>query len=172
MTKHLSLKAVVLLTALLSSCRVMAPVPPTPVHDQWVCKPDVISALRQAWIESGEGYTGVEAGFRIDANIDRPYRASYKIVPHEFTNEQGSLTTSIVPWTLAEFHVHPADSGAAPSTPENNYYGDENHGDTLVADENKIDIYTFNTRGLYVYRWETKQIILLRANSEWQKPCK
>lgn len=170
--KRLSLKVAVLLTAILSSCRVMAPVPPTPAHDQWVCKADVQAAMRNAWIESGEGYAGVEAGFRIDADIRKPYRVSYLIVPHEFTNEQGSLTTNIVPWTFAEFHVHPNDSGAQPSTPGNNYYGDESHGDTLVADENKIDIYTFNTRGLYVYRWETKQTIFLRANSDWLKPCK
>jgi hypothetical protein len=161
--------AVLLIAVLAVSCRVEAPVPmtpTTPIDDQWACRPDVIAAMTRAWIQSGNGYSGTEAGFRIDAE-----RMSYIVVDHEFTNEQDKLTTQIVPWTIAEFHVHPNWGGAAPSTPENNAEGSEKFGDTKVADEHFIDIYTFNNQGLYVYRFTTKQTTLLRIRLEWAKPC-
>ena len=152
---------------LLMSCRpVRAPIPPPPVADELACRPDVIKAMVNAWIETGNGTSGAEAGFRIDVG-----RQELIVVPHEHTNEQGHLTTVITILTTAEFHVHPLGTGGAPSTPENNILGDPNHGDTKVADDAKIDIYTFNEQGLFVYRWDTKQIIKLRDGFDWQNPC-
>jgi hypothetical protein len=153
---------------LVMSCRpVQAPLPPTPAPlDGLSCRPDVIAAMTQAWEETGNGETGTEAGFRMDVD-----RNSLTVVPHEHTNEQGSLTTVVTIFTTAEFHVHPLGSGGAPSTPENNVLGDSNHGDTKVADDTMIDVYTFNNEGLFVYRWDTKQTIKLRDGFDWQKPC-
>jgi len=122
--------------------------------------------MQEAWAETGNGESGAEAGFRIDAD-----KRGGVIVPHEFTNERGSLTTVLSPLTVAEFHVHPRGSGGAPSTPDNNIFGDPNLGDTKVADEHLIDIYTFNEQGLFVYRWKTKQIIKLRDGFDWSVTC-
>jgi hypothetical protein len=159
---------ILLVPLLLVSCHVQvkAPVPPTPVADELACRPDVIKAMVDAWIETGNGTSGAEAGFRIDVG-----RNDLIVVPHEHTNEQGHLTTVISILTTAEFHVHPLGTGGAPSTPENNILGDPNHGDTKVADDAKIDIYTFNDQGLFVYRWDTQQIIKLRDGYDWQHPC-
>jgi hypothetical protein len=153
---------------LLASCgmHVRAPVPPTPVSDELACRPDVVKAMQEAWQETGNGTSGAEAGFRMDAG-----RNGLTIVPHEHTNEQGHLTTVITVLTVAEFHVHPLGSGGAPSTPDNNFLGDSSHGDTKVADDAKIDIYTFNNQGLFVYRWGTKQTTKLRDGYEWLTPC-
>lgn len=146
--------------------RVQAPVLSTPISDELVCRPDVLKAMQDAWEATSNGTSGTEAGFRIDAGSH-----GLEIVPHERTNEQGSLTTIIIGSTEAEFHVHPKGTGGAPSTPENNILGDSDHGDTKVADDKKIDIYTFNEQGLFVYRWETKQIVKLRDGLDWQTPC-
>lgn len=153
---------------LLASChtRVHAPVPPTPVSDELACRPDVIQAMLGAWAETGNGTSGAEAGFRIDAD-----EHGDTVVPHEYTNEQGSLTAVLSPLTVAEFHVHPLGGGGAPSTPDNNVFGGPEHGDTKVADTAMIDIYTFNDQGLFVYRWSTKQIIKLRDGYDWQYLC-
>jgi hypothetical protein len=159
-------KIAVLFAALTVSCRVQAPVPVLMVNDLWACRPDVIAAMNRAWIKSGNGYSGTEAGFRIDVEKDR-----YVIVDHDFTNEQGKLTAQIEPWTIVEFHLHPNNGGPMPSTPDNNFEGSSNYGDTKVADEHFLDIYTFNNKGLYVYRWQTKQIMFLRPGLDWSDPC-
>jgi hypothetical protein len=148
--------------------RVHTPMPPAPPiqHDRWACRPNVVKAMDDAWSATGNGTSGTEAGFRIDVD-----KRTVTIVPHERTNEHDMLTTTLSMSTVAEFHVHPLGSSGEPSTPENNYLGDSDHGDTKVADDHQIDIYTFNNNGLFVYRWKTKQIIKLRDGYEWQQPC-
>jgi hypothetical protein len=160
--------ALILLAFLLVSCqmRVHAPVPTTSVPDGFACRDDVHQAMIRAWGETADGTSGTEAGFRIDRNVH-----GFVVVPHEHTNERGLLTIVLSLNTVAEFHVHPNDAGGAPSTPENNFSGDRNLGDTKVADAAHIDIYTFNRDGLFVYRWKTKQIIMLRNRYDWLQPC-
>jgi hypothetical protein len=168
---------VLFLSVFLFSCRVEAPISAT--TDLFACKPEVIQAMKDAWYRAGAGSTGAEAGLRVDMHVIQyrigrnkvGYKVEYIVVPHEYTNEQDQLTVEINIWTVAEFHVHPNNSGPAPSTPENNSLNSTEHGDTLVADQNMIDIYTFSTQGLYVYRWQTKKTFLLRERLDWTLPC-
>lgn len=163
------LKFLMMAMLFLSSCQVIkAPISSTVMSDQWVCRPDVIQAMNLAWQKSAMGISGTEAGFRIDISNNNN---GYVIVPHRFTNQYHVLSIEIEPWTVAEFHIHPNSDDAEPSTPGNNYLGNS-IGDTGLADKYMIDMYTYNRQGLYVYRWKTKEILLLRKDSNWLRPCK
>jgi hypothetical protein len=72
--------------------------------------------------------------------------------------------------TFAIFHVHPNSSGMNPSTPENNYKGN-NFGDTGIADKYNLTFYVMHKNGLTVYDPATKKSTTLRDNLEWVTPC-
>jgi hypothetical protein len=139
-------------------------------HGQTVvyCQPDVIKAMKHIWNESGNGMTGIEASFMLNGTPE-----NYRIEQEKMTGEHDEQAVVIYPGqTFALFHVHPNNSGQYPSTPSN-HYGTEGHDDTYLADKYHLDIYVVHQRGLSVYRWKTKETVLLRQGMDWgsEKGC-
>lgn len=131
------------------------------------CQPDVIGAMKKAWSQSGNGTSGVEAGFRLDGTPRK-----YKIVPNSITNQQNKQTLTIIQGlTFAIFHVHPNKSTRFPSTPDNNADNKKDGGDTYTADKVKLQVYVMHRDGMTMYDWQTKKVTELRKNLEWVKPC-
>jgi hypothetical protein len=136
----------------------------TPVY----CKPDVIKAMKFIWSESHNGTTGIEAAFMLNGTPE-----AYTIEQEPMTGEKGMQTVIEYPdQTFAIVHVHPNNSGQYPSTPSNNYMNN-GKGDTGLADQWHIDIYVIHRLGLSVYRWQTKETVLLRRGMDWinEKGC-
>jgi hypothetical protein len=133
--------------------------------------------MERAWMRTGNGTSGNEAGFVLNGTP-----SNYKIVDTKSGNTQGyqqmtiNLPGSADP-TFALFHVHPNNSGPYPSTPGNNMLGNK-EGDTGVADRVNIPYYVISSRGLTMYDPKmkndpkTKGMTMLRQNLEWTRPCK
>jgi RHS repeat-associated protein len=112
---------------------------PTPQQAPIHCQPDVIKAMKTAWSQSGNGSSGVEAGFNLNGTPN-----NYKVAANSYTNQQKkqsvTINTSGPNKTFAIFHVHPNGSGGNPSTPDNNSEGNK-LGDTGIADKYNLQIY-------------------------------
>lgn len=141
------------------------PRPPSyqrPLH----CQPDVVNAMKTAWTQSGNGTSGVEAGFRLDGTPK-----NYSIVRNAFSNQTMHQTMNVIRGsTFASFHVHPNRTTRNPSTPENNYLNN-GIGDTGIAGEYNIRFYVMHRAGLTMYDPATRQTTVLRENLDWTKPC-
>ena len=127
------------------------------------CQADTIKAMQHIWRQSQNGMSGIEASFMVNGTPE-----AYTIEQEKMTGERGMQTIIEYPGqTFAIFHVHPNSSGQYPSTPSNNY-ANNGHGDTGMADRWKIDIYVVHRNGLSVYRWKTKETMLLRHGMDWE----
>jgi hypothetical protein len=130
----------------------------TPIY----CRPDVIKAMNFIWTESRNGTTGVEATFILNG-----MPSAYSIEQESMTDEKMQQTVHVYPGqTFALFHVHPNGGGMYPSTPTNNYAGND-LGDTGFADKYGFDIYVVSYLGLTVYRPNGQVTVKLRDNMSW-----
>lgn len=131
------------------------------------CQPDVISAMKKIWAQSGNGTSSAESTFMLNGSPEK-----YKIVFAPYTNQPNSQTIKIQGNTWALFHVHPNSSTWEPSTPGNNA---ENNGlgDTGLADKEDLQMFVVSSRGLGYYDPNTKKLPTkpLRENLDWTQPC-
>jgi hypothetical protein len=117
--------------------------------------PEVIAAMRTAWIASAAGTSGIEATFALDRG-----RSDYKVVAAGPTNHFMSQEISITPGqTFAVFHVHPTRSRPDPSG-----------NDQAIADKYKLKIVTMHVLGLYEYDPVTRKTTQLRDGLGWLSP--
>jgi len=122
-------------------------------HEE-LCDPKVTAAIVRAWVQSRNGLSTYEAGFRLDATQD-----GYKIVAAKFTNQFRAQELSIIPGlTSALFHVHPTAVDPAPS-----------NRDRMIADQYSIRVFTIHAFGLFVYDPATKTTVKLRNGTSWMK---
>lgn len=129
----------------------------TPVY----CQEPVVKAMQKIWSQSGNGLTNYEAAFILSGTPE-----SY-VIGFEGRSDT-TMQQRIYLWatTFAVFHVHPNKSGQYPSTPKDNF-ASNGEGDTGMADRRHVDIYVVHRFGLSVYRWQTKETVLLRRNMDW-----
>jgi hypothetical protein len=114
----------------------------------------VISAMKQAWIQTQSCTNGTEAGFRLD-EAD----GNLIVISQPFTNQHMKEKMQILPGvTTAIFHVHPSDADPRPSI-----------GDMKVADRYGVRIYTMHRSGLYVYDPATGKTTRLQERLTWLK---
>ena len=117
--------------------------------------PQVIGAMKNAWAQTVNGSTGVEATFRLDGSP-----SEYKVVVLPFSNEFRKQKVLIIPGkTFAVFHVHPTVTNPAPSAQ-----------DRTIADKFKMKILTIHRRGMYEYDPVTKKTTRLRHGLDWLNP--
>src|ERR1019366_4387412 len=136
----------------------------TPVY----CQPDVVKAMGQIWMASGNGEVGIESTFILNGTPE-----VYTIEIEKATaNERMQQHIYTRPSTFAVLHVHPNISSEYPSTPKNSYTGGQ--GDTGMADKLGVDVYVVSSRGLTVYYPASKATKMLRQNFDWtsMKGCK
>lgn len=119
------------------------------------CQDDVINAMNDAWMRSGNGTSGKEAGFILVGS-----EQTYKIVPLAYTNEQGKITFTLPSGAFAVVHVHPNSSAPAPSD-----------NDINVANSHQLLMFTESIRGLWLYDPSDKAKLLMATGVLWQQPC-
>jgi hypothetical protein len=125
-------------------------VPTTTILDD----PQVIFAMSKAWTQSGNGTTGKEASFRIDASP-----SGIRVVSLPFTNEFKKHRVKLIRGvTFLIFHVHPGGDNPAPSKI-----------DKEIADRHQVRIVTMHVGGLYEYDPITGKTTKLRNKLDWIK---
>jgi hypothetical protein len=117
--------------------------------------PDVIRAMKAAWMQTAAGTTLFEASFRLDGNL-----SDYKVVDTPVSNEMMKQKVWVIPGkTFAVFHVHPTSKTPTPSLNDRN-----------VADKYGLKVYTMHRLGLYEYDPVTKKTTKLRDGLDWVAP--
>ena len=134
-----------------------------PLH----CQQNIINAMRQAWMRAGNGARNTEAGFITYRGRDG--QIGTVNLPNTNQDRRISLRLSdVLPQgatLIAIFHTHPNSSSATPST------GDP-PSNVATANRLRVPIYVISNRGLNVYDPATRQTTELRANLDWQRPCR
>ena len=131
------------------------------------CQQNIINAMRQAWMRAGNGARKTEAGFITYRGRD----GQIGTVNLPNTNQERRISfrlSDVLPQgatLIAIFHTHPNSSSAMPST------GDP-PSDVATANRLRVPIYVISNRGLNVYDPATRQTTELRANLDWQRPCR
>ena len=104
--------------------------------------------MEKIWNKSGAARmtrSGPEAAFSVQRAPGTPNGFSLTFAP--FTNELNRMRLTIPGGTFALFHVHP-NGNWEPSTPANNYDGNDRGGDVSTANRANIDIYVVSSGGL------------------------
>jgi hypothetical protein len=108
-------------------------------------RPEIIEAMRNAWLSASLGNSRNEAGFYYDGTIN----------PVALTNQNGQLSFIIPAGTTAVFHTHP--QGHDPMSRQ----------DIDVANQNNVDMYVISRSGLYHYRPGMKGPEMLQAGTDY-----
>ena len=108
-------------------------------------RPEIIEAMRNAWLRASLGNSRNEAGFCYNGMIN----------PVVHTNQNGKLSFNIPPGTTAVFHTHP--QGHDPMSQQ----------DIDVANQNHVDMYVISVSGLYHYRPGMKEPEMLLAGTDY-----
>jgi hypothetical protein len=118
-----------------------------PAPTDWVNETKVRTAMADAWkrAKNGLGEGREEAGFAINGSP-----SAYAVVPHQQTNQDMKMTTTLQPNVAAEIHVHPTKSQPDPSD-----------NDRKIADKHKIPVYTIHQSGVFKYDPATKKTVRL-----------
>jgi uncharacterized protein RhaS with RHS repeats len=108
----------------------------------WHNKADVSKALCDAWMRSGNGTIGTEAGFRLDGGFlgSNGDPNNYTIQDAATTNQNNEIDLVAVNDTFALFHTHPNDRDPYPS-----------EVDRTKAEQTGVLMYVFSKDGLYLY---------------------
>ena len=108
-------------------------------------RPEIIEAMRDAWLRASLGNSRNEAGFCYNGTIN----------PVVQTNQNGKLSFNIPSGTTAVFHTHP--QGHDPMSQQ----------DIDVANHNHVDMYVISASGLYHYRPGMKEPEILQTGTDY-----
>jgi hypothetical protein len=116
---------------------------------------DVQQAIKTIWSQTGNGTTGVEAAFTVNGTLN-----NYTIEMTRSDGQIGQNHVVVYSDTIAIFHVHP-NFGSPKLSTTRDHYGKESRGDTWIADKHQLDIYAVSKYAIWVYYWQTKQMVKL-----------
>ena len=108
-------------------------------------RPEIIEAMRNAWLSASLGNSPNEAGFYYNGTIN----------PVAHTNQNGKLAFNIPPRTTAVLHTHPQGHDLM------------SQQDIDVANQNHIDMYVISRSGLYHYRPGMKGPEMVQAGTDY-----
>jgi hypothetical protein len=133
-----------------------------PVHAQTqtqtqelIHQPDIQRAIKTIWAQTANGTAGIEAAFTINGTVN-----NYTIEMTKSDGQIGQNHVVVYSDTIAIFHVHP-NFGSPKLSTTRDHYGKESHGDTWIADKHQLDIYAVSKYAIWVYYWQTKQMVKL-----------
>jgi hypothetical protein len=125
---------------------------PLPIND-----PKVIAAMKEVWMRSSNGTTGIESTFRLDGNP-----SDFEVVTSLPTNQFMSQRVAIIPGrTFAVFHVHPTRGDARPS-----------RTDRALADRYGLKMVTIHICGVFEYDPVERKTVKVRDGLAWSSPSK
>lgn len=122
------------------------------------CNQQVLVAMQKAWALTGNGTSGMEAGFVLTGT---PTDFNIEWLPL-FTGDINRIAfnPTLLTGAFAVFHVHPNGTGPDLSTPDKN-----------LANQFNVDIYSESSQGLFGYNPADKSDTQLADFLQWANPC-
>jgi RHS repeat-associated protein len=124
------------------------------------CTQDVIDKMNKAFELTGDGKSGKEATIFVKMHVDGSYFAT---TPRS-SNEHLKDTIPFDGAAQAMGHVHPDGTDAFPTPGKDTVYADSSHF-------HNVDVFTFGSGGLWLYRQGYPSSVLLRRGLNWISPC-